>query len=58
MLAVFELEKPPVIWRCTPRLRWHTDLVQQPPVLQQAWESSTGGTQWRTVPLHVGEDTQ
>lgn len=46
----------PVYWECRPELRWHADLVQMPPKLQQAWRSSRGQIEWRDLPLHVGTE--
>jgi hypothetical protein len=36
-----------------PDLRWWTDAVMKPPVLQRAWRvKETGEVEWRDVPLH------
>ncbi len=45
-----------VFWKADPQMRWHADLVQMPPELQQLWVSSEGQHEWRKVPLHVGKE--
>lgn len=44
-----------VYWECRPEMRWYTELVQKPPVLQQAWRSSLGEIEWRDVPTVFGQ---